>query len=138
MKIIARCGYRCDLCPGYYENAKTDEDRQRTSEGWFKYVGGDKIPPETIHCKGCLDPVEKADSKCPVRPCVIQIGIDHCGYCSDFPCEKLNTRMLYFNRRLGDLTKIPKNDYEGFIKPYISKDFLTKVNRKMKVHNKKK
>lgn len=135
MRIIAKCGYRCDLCPGFLQNVKTDNDRQKCSDGWFKYVG-DKVPPETIHCKGCLDPIEKADSKCPVRPCVIQKDIENCGYCDDFPCEKLNTRMLYFNRRLGDLTKIPKEDYEVFIKPYISKDLLSDINRKMKAKKK--
>ena len=45
--LIARCGYRCDLCPAYWENIHGPEDQQRTSDGWFKYFGF-RIPPDEI------------------------------------------------------------------------------------------
>ena len=35
-EILARCGYRCDLCPGYVGNIQSIEDKQRVSDGWFK------------------------------------------------------------------------------------------------------
>lgn len=43
-QIVARCGFRCDLCPAYEENVHGPEDRQRASDGWFKYYGLG-IPP---------------------------------------------------------------------------------------------
>ena len=30
--IIARCGYRCDLCPAYIENITCLEDKERLLE----------------------------------------------------------------------------------------------------------
>lgn len=51
-EVLARCGYRCDLCPAYHDNVSSDADRQRTSDGWHKYfgfrvpgsAGGDGLP----------------------------------------------------------------------------------------------
>lgn len=126
-EILARCGYRCDLCPGYVDNIKSDEDRQRVSDGWFKYIGV-RVPLEEIGCRGCLEKEEPADQDCPVRPCVQEKGLDNCGYCREFPCSKLNTRMNFFENRFGDLlSTIPKDDFDKFIKPYISKGRLTKI-----------
>lgn len=67
MKILARCGYRCDLCPGYIENIHSDEDRQRVSDGWFTYIGVRYLPDE-IECRGCLDEEEPADPDCLSAP----------------------------------------------------------------------
>jgi hypothetical protein len=72
--VLARCGYRCDLCPAYRENIHGPEAaRQRTSDGWFKYYGF-RIPPEQICCDGCRDERPEArhiDAACPIRPCAI-------------------------------------------------------------------
>ena len=125
-EILARCGYRCDLCPGYLGNIKSSEDRQRCSDGWFTYIGV-RYLPEEIGCRGCLDEEEPADLNCPVRPCVKEKGVDNCAYCKDFACDKLKTRMNFFEDRLGDLTKVPKEDYHLFIEPYISKKRLLKI-----------
>ena len=132
-EILARSGYRCDLCPGYSGNIHSAEDRQQCSDGWFKYIGI-RYAPEEIGCRGCLDEEEPADPNCPVRPCVKEKGLDNCAYCGDFPCDKLKTRMNFFEDRLGDLTKIPKEDYATFIEPYMSKNHLLRV-RTSGVHN---
>ena len=47
-EILSRCGYRCDLCLAYRPHIEAyPEDRQRLSDGWFKYFGF-RIPPEEI------------------------------------------------------------------------------------------
>jgi len=127
-EIIARCGYRCDLCPGYVENVSGPADQQRVHDGWLKYVGAD-VPLEEIGCKGCLAPGESPDSDCPVRPCVIQRGLDNCAPCDDFPCEKLHTRMDFMENRYGDFSAIPPEDFDLFIRPYLSKDRLLAIRR---------
>lgn len=40
-------------------------------------------------CKGCVQ--EKPAYDCDVRPCAINKGIAHCGECSSFPCNKVET-----------------------------------------------
>jgi hypothetical protein len=65
---LARCGYRCDLCPAYRESIRGPEDQQRTSDAWFKYYGF-RIPSEQICCDGCLDERPEArriDTTCPI------------------------------------------------------------------------
>ena len=130
-EILARCGYRCDLCPAYVGNIHSVEDRQRVSDGWFKYFGF-RIPVEEIGCHGCLDEEELIDQECPVRPCVNERGLDNCGYCREFPCDKLKTRMDFLEDPSGDLLSVPKDDFDKFIKPYISKDRLQKIHTKTK------
>jgi hypothetical protein len=130
-EILARCGYRCDLCPGYSGNIHGLEDKQRCSDGWFKYIGV-RYNPDEIGCQGCLNEEEIADPDCPVRPCVKEKGFNTCGECQEFACENLKTRMNFFENRLGDLTKIPKKDYILFIEPYMSENRLLKIWKSVK------
>ena len=126
-EILGRCGYRCDLCPGYIGNIHSDQDKQRVSDGWFRYIGV-RYSPEEIGCRGCLDDEEPADPDCPVRPCVKEKSLKNCGYCEDFPCDKLKPRMNFFEDRIGDLTQVPEEDYHTFIEPYMSKKRLQKIH----------
>jgi hypothetical protein len=119
--IIARCGYRCDLCPAYRENIRGPEDQQRTSDGWFRYFGF-RIPPEQIRCDGCRD--ERPDARrigaaCPVRACAIARGMSACTACPDRGCELYLTREVKRERveqRTG--ATIPSEDYRSFVQPY--------------------
>ena len=119
--IVARCGYRCDLCPAYKENIHGPEDQQRTSDGWFKYYGF-RIPPEQICCDGCLDEragARRIDANCPVRPCVIARGMETCGDCSEPGCKHFESRTVTresVEKRFG--APIPPEDYRKFILPY--------------------
>ena len=54
-ELFAKCGTHCGGCPGYHENAKTEADRQRCSDGWHRYLGV-RVRPDLIHCQGCQAP----------------------------------------------------------------------------------
>jgi hypothetical protein len=126
-ELVARCGYRCDLCPGYIENIHSEEDITRVSRGWLQYIGY-QTPPDWTPCRGCLDEGEPADSSCPVRPCVNEKELDNCAHCDTFPCDKLGTRMNFIEEHIEDLENIPRDDYNWFIKPYLSKERLLKIH----------
>jgi Protein of unknown function (DUF3795) len=119
--IIARCGYRCDLCPAFRENIHGPEDRQRTSDGWFTLYGF-RIPPDRIGCDGCRD--ERADARridtaCPVRPCAIARGIDTCAACPERGCRDLASRAVtreWVEQRSG--TRLSEEEYRRFVRPY--------------------
>jgi hypothetical protein len=130
-EILARCGYRCDLCPAYCGNIKSEADRQKVSDGWFKY-GGFRVKPEEINCQGCTDGNKTLDSACPVLPCVKSKNIRNCGYCPEMPCENLKTRMNFFENRLGETSDIPADDFNIFIKPYLSKGVLLEIQAQAK------
>jgi hypothetical protein len=128
-EILSRCGYRCDLCPAYSGNIKSEADRQIVSDGWFKY-GGFRVKPEDINCQGCTEGNKTLDSACPVLPCVKAKNIRNCGYCPEMPCENLKTRMNFFEDSLGDMSGIPGDDFNCFIKPYLSRENLNRIHRK--------
>ncbi|MDQ7794334.1 MAG: DUF3795 domain-containing protein [bacterium] len=122
-EILARCGYRCDLCLAYRPNAEADPaNRQLLSDGWHKYFGF-RIPPEEIRCDGCMAENPKLiDTVCPVRPCVIQRGLPNCSPCAQYGCERLAERLVVYEEiadRLG--LPVPEGDRARFIAPYENK-----------------
>jgi hypothetical protein len=74
------------------------------------------------------------DQSCPVRPCVIEKGLDNCARCDQYVCGKLKERLIVFEQvtqRVG--ANIPEDDYVCFIKPYENKrrlDVLRENNRR--------
>ncbi len=124
--ILTRCGYRCDLCLAYRPNVENNPaNQQKLNDGWFHYFGF-RIPPEKILCDGCMaDNPQLIDQSCPVRPCVIERGLENCAHCKLYACEKLGERLVIFEevqQRIG--TAIPELDRTLFIRPYENKTRL--------------
>lgn len=127
--IRARCGFHCSVCPSYKENAKTEADRKRVSEGW-QALYGLAIPAEALCCDGCLEPDEnnphRIGGACPIRTCVLEKKIAHCGKCTTFPCELIEKHLRSVE------TVVPKaqemlapEEYRDFIEPYLCRSFLS-------------
>jgi hypothetical protein len=128
--IIAKCGYRCDLCPAYETNLKSDADKQRMSDAWAKYCGF-QVPPEQIQsCAGCL--VSGADPTCTVRPCAIEKDVENCAHCEQVGCDKLATKINFVEENVKvDLSDIPEEDFNLFIKPFLSKETLQEIRESL-------
>lgn len=129
--ILTRCGYRCDLCLAYKPNVeKNPANRQILSDGWHRYFGF-RLPPEVICCDGCMSENPKLiDQACPVRPCVIERGLDNCSQCEQYVCEKLKERIVTcedVRQRIG--AEIPEEDYTRFILPYENKKRLDALRK---------
>ena len=121
--VLTRCGYRCDLCLAYRPNVtRNPAGQQKLSDGWFKYFGF-RILPEDICCDGCMaDDLELIDKSCPVRPCVMEQGLDNCAQCEQYVCEKLAERLvIYEDVKLRINAEVPEDDYQCFIRPYENK-----------------
>ncbi len=89
-KIFSKCGMRCDLCLIYRPNVEMKDRRIDICNAWKKIWQGYEPDPNTIICDGCL--CEKENSvlqtpDCEARKCVIEKGIEHCGYCDCYPCN---------------------------------------------------
>ncbi len=130
--VLARCGYRCDLCMAYRPNVEAHpEYQQELSDGWFTYFGF-RIPPENIVCDGCLSPAtETLDKGCPVRPCVQERGLDHCAQCDEYICAKLQELLVSIEdieRKLGH--PIPAEDRRRFVQPYENVQRLADLRTK--------
>jgi hypothetical protein len=121
--ILTRCGYRCDLCLAYAPNVTgTPSNREKLSDGWYRYFGF-RLSPERILCDGCMAQNPRLiDQACPVRPCVLERGLDNCGQCEDYICERLEQRLVVYEsirERAGG--SVPDDDYQCFIRPYENK-----------------
>jgi hypothetical protein len=124
--ILARCGYRCDLCLAYRPNiTENPSDRQRLSDGCHKYFGF-RLPPSDVCCDGCMAEDQRLiDKSCPVRPCVIEKGLGNCSQCDEYACERLKERSVVYEdvkNRVG--AEIPQEDRTSFILPYENKQRL--------------
>ena len=127
--VLTRCGYRCDLCLAYKHNVENSPmNQQKLSDGWHKYFGF-RIPPEKIICDGCMsDNPKLIDLGCPVRPCVIEMGLANCAECEHYICEKLTERLVVYEEVKNRVNaEIPVDDYLCFIRPYENKRRLDSI-----------
>ena len=133
--IVARCGYKCNLCLIYRDNLKKDEqNKQKYRDSLLKYYG-DQLTLEQCYCDGCMtedieNPI-RVDVNCQVRPCVIEKGLENCGYCEQYPCQILEPKMIDYEQvkeRFGG--SLPKEDYEAFVMPYESRKVLDEISQK--------
>jgi hypothetical protein len=125
--LFSKCGANCGRCPSYKENLQTDEDRQRCSDGWYKYLGFRLSPGKLRLCDGCQAPDDESPVRyrdCYVRRCAVKNGVETCAHCSAYPCEDVKNlhepqeagARERIAARLG--TPIPEEDYLTFIEPY--------------------
>ena len=127
--ILTRCGYRCDLCLAYKPNVTREPaNRQKLSDGWFKYFGF-RLPPEAIYCEGCMaENPELIDRSCPVRPCVMERGLDNCAQCEEYICDRLGERLvIYEDLKQKFEVEISQDDRLCFILPYENKTRLDRL-----------
>ncbi|UCD92455.1 MAG: DUF3795 domain-containing protein [Methanobacteriota archaeon] len=125
--FFAKCGCNCGHCLAFKGNSKTDEDRQRCSDGWHRYLGA-KLKPEICYCNGCQssNPWKSGnilpDRSCNIRPCALHVGVKTCAYCYAYPCEDLEGRIPGedFRERTESLIgePVPEDDYLAFLEPY--------------------
>lgn len=129
-QILTRCGYRCDLCLAYKDNIYTDDQREFLSDTWHK-IYGFRIPANEIYCEGCIssDNPKLIDNDCPVRPCVIEKGLENCSQCADYPCGLFNQRKVIYEDFAKD-KNISKKEYSRCIKPYENKMRLDEIRSK--------
>ncbi len=123
--LFAKCGINCARCPSYKRNLQSNEERQRCSEGWRRYLGF-KLSPEKLRpCDGCQAPDDESPLRyqnCYVRKCAVKNGVETCAHCSAYPCEDVPRVSLgadYREERAARLgSPIPEEGYLTFIEPY--------------------
>lgn len=88
--IFSKCGMRCDLCLIYRPNVEKNDRRKEICSVFAKIYQGFNPDPKTLICDGCSCDKENPtllDPNCKTRKCVIEKGLQHCGYCDKYPCE---------------------------------------------------
>lgn len=133
--LFSKCGINCGRCPSYRENLQTDEDRQRCSDGWEKYLGFRLSPGKLRLCDGCQAPDAENPVRyqnCCVRRCAVRNDIETCAHCSAYPqCEDVG--MVSFSADTREKTAarlgipIPEEDYLTFVEPYEGLNHLDEI-----------
>lgn len=85
-EMITLCGDDCAQCPRY--NARSEEELARVAELWYRVGWRDTIlSAEEMRCDGCHE-----GKKCTygLVDCTREHGVDRCGKCAEFPCEKIS------------------------------------------------
>ena len=128
-EILTRCGYRCDLCLAYKDNIEKDDQREFLSDTWHK-IYGFRIPAEEIYCEGCIssDTPKLIDENCPVRPCVIERGLENCSQCDDYACDKFDQRKVVYEDWIKEKS-LSRKEYLTGIKPYENKKRLDEIRK---------
>ncbi len=126
--IVARCGFRCDLCPAF--TSHTEKDRIASAAGWSRYFKL-KVKPSSMRCKGCLAGVcagfDFPSEKCSIRLCVLDRKLENCAGCDEYPCARLEKQMKGVERRIKQLKgRVPQEEFDQFLAPY---DARTTLNR---------
>ncbi len=89
----AYCGLICENCDAFIAYKNDDQAlREKTAAFWSKEYGAE-INPNDINCVGCLtaDGVHISHcAECKIKACAEGKGLDNCGLCKDYPCDKVN------------------------------------------------
>ena len=92
-EIVAYCGIVCTECPTYKATKKNDNKaRSKIAEEWSRQYQH-TFNTEDINCNGCLavGNVQIGYCKvCEIRKCGSDRKVLNCGYCVEYPCDKLN------------------------------------------------
>jgi len=92
-EMISFCGIGCHECDAF-EATKNDDDKKRrkVAKLWSKQHKT-VFERHDINCDGCRSQsgrLFKYCRTCGVRQCAIEKEVENCGFCSEYPCKKLN------------------------------------------------
>jgi hypothetical protein len=133
-QVIARCGFRCDLCPAFVKNNTSAADRLAVAAGWSKYFRL-KLKPESIRCYGCLEVrgrgFDLPPKTCAIQRCVTKRKLDNCAGCAEYPCKELDRRMKGVEKVIDRFrNKIPEREFDRFLAPYDARTTLNRLRKR--------
>ena len=115
------CGDDCNYCPRYLATVSGDEKRLEEVAVLWQMIGwrNGPTPPEEMICHGC-ETVKQCGFG--IRECAIEKGIENCGKCRDYPCEKLS-KIFENNEKEAVFCQknFPEKDFKLFEKAFFSK-----------------
>ena len=121
MPGLGFCGDDCNYCPRYIATRSGDVERLKEVAALWKIIGWRDtiVSPEEMTCRGC-----SSVNRCTlgIRECALEKGIENCGKCNDYPCEKI-LKIFKENNLLADNCKelLSEKDNECFQKAFFDK-----------------
>jgi hypothetical protein len=89
------------------------------------------VEPDAIEvCQGCQQ--GGGDPDCIVRKCAQEKNLANCAHCDDFDCDTLKSKMDFVANSVKDPEKIPKEDYDRYIWPFLGRKHLLEIRKSLK------
>jgi hypothetical protein len=94
---VAYCGLICHTCPIYVatrQEKKEDQVKMRAEivRLCHEHYGLNYLLEDITDCDGCRTASGRlfsASTKCPIRKCAKQKGVETCAHCAEYACERL-------------------------------------------------
>jgi hypothetical protein len=93
---LAYCGLLCQGCAIYLATREKDDGKRHKmrvdiAEQIKKLYGEECRPEDVTDCDGCESEARlfSGCSRCEIRKCARQKGVENCAHCSEYACEKL-------------------------------------------------
>ena len=85
---LACCGDDCNYCLRYIGTINNNTEKLIQAAGiWFKAGLRDRLlSPDEMKCNGC---VSVPLCRYGIKDCCEKKEIDNCGYCNEYPCDKI-------------------------------------------------
>ena len=92
-KMVGYCGIVCSDCPVLVATRNNDDvERKRVAEIFTKQYGKE-YKAEDINCDGCVSDssrIFRYCNLCEIRKCGREKSVENCGFCAEYPCDKLS------------------------------------------------
>ena len=88
--LQGRCGLFCGDCKIYNAYATDDVESRKKIAQEYREIRGRNITPEQVKCLGCKAADSSCwESKCKIRACAEERGMEFCYQCLAYPCDML-------------------------------------------------
>jgi len=121
---VPAAGFSAAIAVLFKENIHSDAYWERLSVV-FRDLYGYAIVPEAVYCYGCLEPDENnprrlGTNRCPIRDCVLEKGITHCGKCDIFPCDLMERHLATIETVVAKAREVlTPEEFRDFVEPYL-------------------
>ena len=134
MPRLGFCGDDCNYCPRYIATRSGDVERLKEVAVLWKITGWQDVivPPEEMVCHGC-----SSINRCTlgIKECAIGKGVDNCGKCNDYLCEKI-LKIFKENNLLANNCNelLSEEDNKFFQKAFFNKkERLDSINKEFRL-----
>ena len=97
IESVAYCGLACSTCPIYVATRQENREGQAMMRAEIvrlchEHYGMNYALEDITDCDGCRTASGRlfsASTKCPIRKCAKQKGVETCAQCADYACDRL-------------------------------------------------
>jgi hypothetical protein len=130
-KKISFCGDVCTECPRYVATMANDTDAlKKFAELWYRLgFRNEVVSPEDLKCTGCNRTMACSNG---INNCEHLYGIDNCGECDHFPCDKIKAVFRKTEAAYANCRKVcSKEEFVMLKKAFMMKEqILTRIHKK--------